>query len=67
MLLVWFWVPTDAGQGLQDEILAETWRRELVAALPRPERSRGKICGSLAGAANAVLEGPGAWNDVHYG
>ena len=67
MLLVWFWVPTDAGRRLQDETLVETWRRELVATLPRPERRRGKICGSLAGTANAALEGPDAWNDVHHG
>ena len=67
MLLVWFWVPTDSGRRLQDETLVETWRRELVATLPRPERRRGKICGSLAGTANVALEGPGAWNDVHHG
>ncbi len=41
------WMPADAGRTLLDEALAEARRRELVAPLPRPERRRAEICGSI--------------------
>ena len=41
------WMPADAGRTLLDEALAEARRRELVAPLPRPERRRAEIYGSI--------------------
>ena len=41
------WMPAAAGRTLLDEALAEARRRELVAPLPRPERGRAEILGSI--------------------
>ncbi len=41
------WMPADAGRTLLDEALAEARRRELVAPLPRPERRRAEVYGSI--------------------
>ena len=41
------WMPADAGRTLLDEALAEARRREPVAPLPRPERRRAEIFGSI--------------------
>ena len=41
------WMPADAGRTLLDGALAEAWRRELVAPLPRPEWRRAEIYGSI--------------------
>ena len=41
------WMPADAGRTLLDEALAEARRRELIAPLPRPERRRAEIYGSM--------------------
>ena len=41
------WMPADAGRTLLDDALAEARRRELVAPLPRLERRRAEIYGSI--------------------
>ena len=41
------WMPADAGRTLLDEALAEARRRELMAPLPRPERRRAEVYGSI--------------------
>ena len=56
------WMPADAGWTLLDEALAEARRRELVAPLPRPERRRAEIFGSIpdkwgAQMLHAILQG----------
>ena len=56
------WMPADAGRTLLDEALAEARRLGLVAPLPRPERRRAEIYGSIPGKwrtqmLHAVLQG----------
>ena len=41
------WMPPDAARTLLDEALGEARRRELFAPLPRPERRRAEILGSI--------------------
>ena len=45
--LVRNWMPPDAARTLLDEALGEARRRELFASLPRPERRRAEILGSI--------------------
>ena len=45
--LVRNWMPPDAARTLLDEALGEARRRELFAPLPRPERRRAEILGSI--------------------
>ena len=45
--LVRNWMPPDAARTLLDEAPGEARRRELFAPLPRPERRRAEIFGSI--------------------
>ena len=45
--LVRNWMPPDAARTVLDEALGEARRRELFAPLPRPERRRAEILGSI--------------------